>query len=299
MITDQEKLKNFIRTHLRLARASNLPTVWSNVFCAFILSGGYDWWSLLGAVVAVSLFYVGGMYLNDWWDAEFDRENCPERPIPSKQISRKAVLLYAIGYFLVAVTLSILLQPESLWWALGLITCIALYDWRHKNNLLSPWIMAGCRALIYPWAASVAGVFYSTELWIACLAAYIYTLSLTYIARGPRKTILNTVICCTCVLVPALLWGWRMHEYSRIPEYSLWMGFLAMVLFVGWSVYSLSGWFKDPSSIGLAVGNLIAGFLFVDLLAISVTVSVTIVIPLLFILLFIATLKIQTIISGT
>ena len=60
-------------TLLRLGRVSNLPTVWTNVLAGTALAGG-DWNGRRSALVllAMSLFYVGGMYLNDYFDRAID-----------------------------------------------------------------------------------------------------------------------------------------------------------------------------------------------------------------------------------
>ena len=46
-------------------------------------------------LLAFSLFYTGGMFLNDAFDAEFDAAQRPERPIPSGEISGREVFGYA------------------------------------------------------------------------------------------------------------------------------------------------------------------------------------------------------------
>ena len=69
---------------LRLGRVSNLPTVWTNALAGLVLAGGWlDPAPLLLLFLAVSLAYVGGMFLNDAFDAEVDAVRRPERPIPS------------------------------------------------------------------------------------------------------------------------------------------------------------------------------------------------------------------------
>ncbi|PXA03375.1 hypothetical protein DDZ13_11810 [Coraliomargarita sinensis] len=282
-----------IHTHLSLARVSNLPTTWSNVLCATLLAGGFQWSVFLGALVAISLFYIAGMYLNDWRDAEYDRKHRPERPIPAGKISRKAVLLFALTYFAVALAISVIMQPLSLLWTLGLILCITLYDLDHKNNSMSPWIMGGCRALIYPWAASLTGQPLSVELWIAGAAAYSYTLGLTYIARGAGKTRSLKYILLICLFLPAVLWG------SQSSDQAMFLRWLAMAVFLAWTGYCLSAWWSKSSSTGPSIGNLIAGFCFVDLLAITVVTPITVAILFLVALLFVGTLKFQKIISGT
>ena len=77
---------------LRLGRVSNLPTVWSNVLAALALSGGLSQAAGIPALhvallaAAFSLFYVGGMYLNDAFDRHIDARERPQRPIPSGQV---------------------------------------------------------------------------------------------------------------------------------------------------------------------------------------------------------------------
>src|SRR5690606_691834 len=72
-------------------RVSNLPTVWTNAMAGWFLSGG-AWTGELGWVaLGMSLLYVAGMTLNDAFDAAWDRQHAPARPIPSGRISAKSV----------------------------------------------------------------------------------------------------------------------------------------------------------------------------------------------------------------
>ncbi len=286
-------MKTTIHTHLSLARASNLPTTWSNVLCALLLVGGLSWTGFFSGILAISLFYIAGMYLNDWRDVNYDQEHRPERPIPAKAISSKAVLLCAVIYFAVALGISVAMQPASLLWTAGLILCITAYDLHHKNNSMSPWIMGACRALIYPWAASLTGQDLSVELWFACAAAYIYTTGLTYIARGAGKTAPVKLLLVLCLFLPAVLWG------SQLSEQMLLFKFIGMAVFLAWTAYCINPWFRKSSDAGPSIGKLIAGLCFVDFLAISFATSANAGILLLFALLFMVTLKFQKIISGT
>ncbi|HEX2137225.1 MAG TPA: prenyltransferase, partial [Microvirga sp.] len=56
-------------TLLRLGRVSNLPTVWTNVAAATAIAGGDPLSGRAASVfAAMTLFYLGGMYLNDAFD---------------------------------------------------------------------------------------------------------------------------------------------------------------------------------------------------------------------------------------
>src|SRR5262245_31717989 len=85
-------------TLLKLGRVSNLPTVWTNVLAGTLLSGG-AWYGWRTAVVlaAMTLFYVGGMYLNDYFDRAIDTRERPERPIPAQEISPFTALAIGAG----------------------------------------------------------------------------------------------------------------------------------------------------------------------------------------------------------
>ncbi len=48
---------------------------------------------LAGLLIALSLAYVAGMYLNDAFDAAIDRRERPDRPIPSGRVARRTVFV--------------------------------------------------------------------------------------------------------------------------------------------------------------------------------------------------------------
>ena len=84
-----------LRTLLVLGRVSNLPTVWTNCLAGWLLAGGGEWSRFAWLGAGATLVYVGGMFLNDAFDAEFDTQHRRERPIPSGAISREAVWLWS------------------------------------------------------------------------------------------------------------------------------------------------------------------------------------------------------------
>ncbi|HEY2083548.1 MAG TPA: prenyltransferase, partial [Verrucomicrobiae bacterium] len=69
-----------LRTFLVLGRASNLPTIWSNCLAGWWLGGHSSTNKLPFLFAGTTLLYVGGMYLNDVFDVNFDRQHRKERP---------------------------------------------------------------------------------------------------------------------------------------------------------------------------------------------------------------------------
>src|SRR5262249_61685549 len=83
---------------LTLGRVSNLPTVWTNVLTGAVLAGGAWHDGRTGIVlVAMSLFYVGGMYLNDYFDRGIDARERPGRPIPAGDVAADLVAIVGLG----------------------------------------------------------------------------------------------------------------------------------------------------------------------------------------------------------
>jgi 4-hydroxybenzoate polyprenyltransferase len=172
---------------LRLGRVSNVPTVFTNVAAGLALAGAkpLSWLSLLLGC-AVALFYVGGMYLNDAFDARWDAANRPERPIPSGQI--KAGTVYAAGFALLAagaaLVAAVVETRPALWAALALAGLIVLYDISHKGNPLAPLVMALCRVAVYALAALAVGPCPPQRtVYLGAAALFLYLVFLSTLAR--------------------------------------------------------------------------------------------------------------------
>ena len=147
---------------LRLCRVGNVFTAFADVWMGYAVASGWltiwdagRWraWGLL--TVASGSLYTAGMVWNDYFDAELDREERPERPIPSGAISREAarrlgLLLLVVGNMAAwgagAVT------PGAAWWlpgtiALVLSAVILAYDGGLKRTAAGPIAMGACRSL--------------------------------------------------------------------------------------------------------------------------------------------------------
>ena len=146
-------------TLLRLGRVSNLPTVWTNVLAATVLAGGAWQNARIGLVlVAMSLFYVGGMYLNDYFDRAIDARERPGRPIPAGDITANAVAAAGFGMLFAGVVLLAATGVIAAVMGLVLAALIVAYNLFHKGVALSPVTMGLCRAFVYfGAAAAVAG----------------------------------------------------------------------------------------------------------------------------------------------
>lgn len=280
-----------LRTALRLGRVSNLPTVWSNTLAGAVLAGAGG----LGAQFAVmllafSLFYTGGMFLNDAFDAEFDAAQRPERPIPSGEISGREVFGY--GYCMMAGGVALLawigMAPALA--GLALAAVITYYDWNHKKNLFSPVVMGLCRVLVY----IGAGLCYTLEppaaLGIGAALMLCYLIGLTYVAKQENLGKVENLWPLAFLAAPVAYGAWLAS--ARATVWLFWL------LFSGWMLVAL--WFlrrRGKGDIPRAVVSLIAGISLLDAMLIAGTGSVAL--ASLALAGFAFTLFLQRYISGT
>ncbi len=140
-----------IKPHLDLCRVSNLPTVWTNVLAAVVLSVvDFSWPDFLFLILSLSLFYSGGMCLNDLCDATLDRIHKPFRPIPSGRIFVQNARLFTVILFVLAFLVFLLLPYRiSLLPCIFLLILIIVYDRIHKAHPSSVVLMGACRFMVF------------------------------------------------------------------------------------------------------------------------------------------------------
>ncbi len=194
-----------LRTALELGRVSNLPTVWSNVIAGIVLAGVEPRLAtVLLLCVAGSLFYTGGMFLNDYFDRDSDAATRPERPIPSGAAG--AVTVRSAGFALLAAAAAVAalaarpyanVRP-TLFAAGALAALIVLYDFSHKKNPTGPVVMGLCRVMLYVTAScAVVGAINPTVATGAALL-FFYLIGLTYAAKmedAPRPMASWPLVC--------------------------------------------------------------------------------------------------------
>lgn len=178
-----------LKAYLDLCRVSNLPTVWTNVLAALLLSGGvFSWPTLLLPALSLSLFYSGGMCLNDLCDAGTDRVKRPTRPIPSGRITQRGAWYFM---FLLFVTAFSLLaagpHPRALLAGLLLLLLIIAYDTLHKTRAFSILLMAGCRLMLFVVAATAISGTVGRYVLLAGSLQFGYVLLISAVARHENR----------------------------------------------------------------------------------------------------------------
>jgi 4-hydroxybenzoate polyprenyltransferase len=255
-------ITSYLRTLLILGRVSNVPTVWSNCFAGWLLAGGGGWDHLLLLAFGATCLYVGGMYLNDAFDATFDLQHRPERPIPSGAIRVETVWAWGFGWLGLGVACLFGFGQTTIICALLLVVTILVYDAIHKIFAFSPALMAACRFLLVLMAASAGrdGIT-GLSIWTA-LALGAYIIGLSFLARKESVAAPVSRWPCLFLAIPLML-----VLVVNQGEYLL-RAMLLCALVGLWMLRCLSFALWSPQrNIGRCVSGLLAGIALVDLLA--------------------------------
>lgn len=278
-----------VQTFLKLGRVSNLPTVWTNALAGAVLAGTPSVSGIVIVGISLTLFYTGGMWLNDAFDAEIDAKERKNRPIPMGEISVGTV--FAVGYGMLAagVLLAFSFGVNAGLAGIALAVAVILYDWLHKRTVLSPVIMGATRFLSYVLAAlAVAEITGSVVLGAAGLLAYI--IGLTYAAKQEAYDRLDRAWPLAVLAVP-LVYALT-QTGATLLGLLIWVGFLVVVLIALRLLFR-----RNKGDVPRAVVTMIAGISLYD--AVLIAGSGHADLALLAVAGFALTLVLQRVVSGT
>lgn len=253
-----------LSTLLRLGRISNIPTVWTNVLAGSVIAGGDRSPVPIALIMlAMSAFYVGGMYLNDFFDREIDARDRPRRPIHAGEIRAGTVSSIGFGLLATGVALMVPFGLVAAIWGAVLAAVIVLYDVWHKGNVLSPVVMGTCRALVYitTGAALTGGT--STTTMIGAIALASHVAGITYAAKQESLDSVENLWPLALLAVPLLI---------ALPAIAGgWIVITAFLLLLAADATALRllATRPMPGAVPLAVSGLIAAICLVDALAIA------------------------------
>ena len=251
-----------LRTLLLLSRAGGLPAVWSNCLAGWWLAGHRETEGLPFLFVGATLMFIGGNFLNDAFDADYDREHRRARPIPSGTVAWKTVWRW--GLALLAAGVLVLLGPGTLTASLGLalVVCIIAYNTIHQALALSPALLGACRLFLYLMGAAAAGHGVSGwSLWCG-LAMAGYVSGVGCFKRWERTPALVNYWPVLLLAFPILLAA-VMNAGGYLEK-----GLLLSAILALWGARALRQTFWSAErKVGVTVLELEAGIVFADWLA--------------------------------
>jgi 4-hydroxybenzoate polyprenyltransferase len=163
----------------------------ADVLAGIAISGSFaisTWESLQLPVILLCIstigLYSGGIIFNDVYDADLDKVERPERPIPSGLISKKAATIFGVVFFFIGISAANLFSNTTAVLAVSImIACLTYNRWAKHHSILGPLNMGLCRGLNLLLGVSII----STQVqqwWFLALVPIIYIAAITMISRG-------------------------------------------------------------------------------------------------------------------
>lgn len=251
--------------YLQLLRPANIVTAVSDIMAGFAISGyalylfepGKSMQALvpLGWLILSTIgLYGGGVVFNDVFDAELDKTERPERPVPRGDASLRGAILLGSIFFSIGILFAFFVNTVSGIIAL-LITLLALlYDKFSKHHRIAgPLNMGMCRGLNLLLGLSVLP-FMIRDLWFVATIPLIYISAITMISRGEvhggsKKNILKALLLFITVIV-------LIQALNYLPYYNLEHASVFLLLFTLIIVFFIMKALRQPApeNIRKAVG---------------------------------------------
>lgn len=198
---------------LQLMRLPTVFTALSNILCGFLithrvpqikvaeLTAQKELWLLL---LSTSGLYLGGMVLNDVFDAKLDAQERPERPIPSGRISLRSAAIFGSVLMLTGVLAAAMAGTPSFIIAAMIVPCVLVYNGVLKSTIAAPLGMGACRFLNLMLGASAVSDW--STLWQAlpvtvAAALCIYIIGVTVFARNEAGQSSPALLVCGIIIL--------------------------------------------------------------------------------------------------
>lgn len=179
------------RPYLILLRPANIVTAIADILAGIAIAGvtldqliTTEWWQGLLLVLSTIGLYGGGVVFNDYFDADLDGVERPERPIPSGQVSKSDAARFGTVLLLTGIFAATLVNLWSGLLAFLIAGFALIYDKYAKHHaVLGPFTMALCRAgnLLLGVSIVTASLF---NLWPVGLLPFLFIAAVTITSQG-------------------------------------------------------------------------------------------------------------------
>lgn len=193
-----------MKPYLQLMRPANIVTAVADILAGISISyyvpkdasliGGLaqSAWNIVSfpifdvpyLVLATIGLYGGGVVMNDVFDADLDKAERPERPIPSGKVSKQDASILGLGLLAFGVLCAFKASFISGWIAFAVALLALLYDYKGKHHaFFAPLNMGLCRGGNLLLGASIV-TSNLTQFWFLAFIPIVYIAAITMVSRG-------------------------------------------------------------------------------------------------------------------
>lgn len=245
-----------ITGYLRLMRPANIVTAVADILAGVAIAGiiphpALDYTPVILLIIATVGLYGGGVVFNDVFDADLDKVERPERPIPKGVVSKTegAILGSVLLIIGILAAINVSFNPSGII-AIAIAVAALIYDrWGKHQSILGPVNMGMCRGLNLLLGISIIPAALDTTFYFAFIPV-LYIAAITMISRGEvhggnKIVLIAGGILYSIVIVSILTVAIRMNEIM-----------MALIFLIGFAVMifpPLLTAIKQPS--GKAIGK--------------------------------------------
>lgn len=205
-------------------RPANIITAVSDILAGVAIAtsmtgnGSIQQWQPVALLILSTIgLYGGGVVLNDVFDAELDKAERPERPVPSGLIAKNTAAFFGTALLSAGVIATAGIHISG-WFSLStfiaatIAVCAVVYDkWMKHNLLLGPLNMGICRGLNLLLGMSIIPATLPHYGYIS-IVPVIYIAAITMISRGEvhggkKKTVYGAALLYAVVIAGILTAG--------------------------------------------------------------------------------------------
>ncbi len=266
-------MKRFL-AYLRLMRPANIVTAVADICLGFAASGAAAQLSVqdftidtIAPLIWLSLstigLYGGGVVMNDVFDAELDKVERPERPIPSGLATKSGATILGFGLLLFGIAMAWQVSLLSMLIAVAVAVLAVTYDaWGKHQKYLGPINMGMCRGGNLLLGVSAIAPMVAVH-WYLAIIPIVYIAAITMISRGEVHGGSKQALYGAVVMYIAVIGA--MVALTLLPNYHVMRALPFLALFAALIFPPLFRAIKDPQgkNIGKAVkGGIIALIVF-------------------------------------
>jgi 4-hydroxybenzoate polyprenyltransferase len=269
-----------------MMRPANIVTAWADILVGVAIVGYLNvsqishlsssellptlipiFWLLL----ATTGLYGGGVVFNDVFDAELDRVERPERPIPSGRADLNLGILLGAGLLIGGIIAAAQVSQLSSEVAAVVALLALIYDaiGKHKT-MLGPINMGCCRGGNWILGMTVLTASnitpsWQSHLWLA-IVPIIYIMAVTILSRGEVSGADRRASLLTICIVFGLAFGLVSLQFLPLPNFQLLSMLPFGAIWLGLILPSLVNSLREPTpdQIRQAVRSLIIGLIALD-----------------------------------
>ena len=266
-------LRQTISGYATLVRVPNLFTAPPDVLLgvALAVAAGASVLPVVIAATAVAsmLFYAGGTALNDYFDADRDAIERPERPIPSGCVPRRLALDLGLLFLVGGVAVIAIAAPAATVVSLSLGVTILLYDGLLKGGSAGFLAMGVTRGLNVTLGIAAVASLTDIPVWVFTGPAIVtgYITAITYMAAEEASGADRRAVSVGIVgMIGAALAVLIVHGIAELDPVQFVVGLLVTIAFVGWTGQSLRRAYVHPApdTVGPAVGTCVLALVALD-----------------------------------